>query len=145
MKAAIGRGAPRRRGLALLELTISTLLLAAALVIAVQSLGWLASQRRGAERRQRAIQEAANLMERLSARPFDELTPELARSVALSPASAAVLRDGTLDVAIAPAPGEPTSKSITVTIRWGDRSGVGPAPVRLVAWVHRRSPKGGSR
>lgn len=132
----------RRRGFAMVELTISTLLIAAALAIVVQTVGWLAAQRRGAERRQRATQEAANLMERLAARPWDELTPELARSLTLSPATAATLRDGALDVAIAPGRGEPASKSVAITIRWGDRSGTSAAPVRLVAWVHRRTPGG---
>ena len=132
----------RRGGYAMVELTISTLLIAAALAIVVQSVGWLAAQRRGAERRQRAIQEAANLMERLALRPWDELTPELARSLTLSPATSSALRDGMLDVAIAPGRGEPASKSVAITIRWGDRSGVPSAPVRLVAWVHRRVPGG---
>ena len=132
----------RRRGYALVELTISMLLFAAALAIVVQSAGWLAAQRRGAERRERAILEAANLMERLASRPWDELTPDLGRSLSLSPAAAASLRDGALEVAIAPGRGEPASKSIAITIRWGDRPGIPSAPVRLVAWVHRRASDG---
>lgn len=139
-----GPARPRRGGYAMVELTISTLLIAAALAIVVQSLGWLAAQRRGAERRQRAAQEAANLMERLVARPWDELTPEFARSLSLTPAASEALRDGTLDVAIAPGRGEPASKSVAITIGWGDRSGASPAPVRLVSWVHRR-PRGEQR
>jgi prepilin-type N-terminal cleavage/methylation domain-containing protein len=134
-----------RRGFGLVELSIATLLLAVAMAIVVQVAGWLAAERRGAERRQRAIQEAANLMERLTSRPWDELTPDLARSQALSPATAAVLRNGVLQVAIVPEAGKPTTKRIAIRLGWGDPAGGGPAPVRLVAWVHRRDREGGER
>ncbi|HEY2155927.1 MAG TPA: hypothetical protein VGH33_09880 [Isosphaeraceae bacterium] len=132
-----------RRGYGLLELTIATLLLAVAMTIVVQTAGWLAAERRGAGRRQRALQEAANLMERLSSRSWDELTPELARAQVLSPATKAVLRDGTLDVAIIPETGDPPARRITIRVHWGDPSAGLVAPVKLVAWVHRRDREGG--
>jgi hypothetical protein len=141
MKAVVA--AARRRGYGLVELSVAGLLLAVAMAIVAQTAGWLALERRGAERRQRAMQEAANLMEQLTARPWSELTPELARAQSLSPAGKAVLRDGTLDVAIAPTEGDASSKTIAVRIGWGGTSGTAPAPVRLVAWVHRRDGGGG--
>jgi hypothetical protein len=141
MKAVVA--AARRRGYGLVELSVAGLLLAIAMGIVAQTATWLAVERRGAERRQRALQEAANLMERLSARPWLELTPELAREQSLSPATKAALRDGTLDVAIAPTEGDASSKTIAIRIGWGGTSGRGPAPVRLVAWVHRRGEGGG--
>ncbi len=135
--------AARRRGYGLVELSVATLMLALAMAIVVQTAGWLAAERRGAERRQRALQEAANLMERLTSRPWAELTPELAREQSLSPATKAVLRDGTLEVSIAPTDGDASAKSIAIRIGWGDRSGNRATPIRLVAWVHRRDREGG--
>lgn len=137
------RAAGRRRGFGLAEMAIAGLLLALAMGLVAQTAVWLAAERRGAARRERALQEAANLMERLAARPWDELTPDLARVQALTPATAEVLRDGTLAVAIAGDDVEPAAKSIAIEIGWGSGgSGGRVAPVRLVAWVYRRNPGG---
>jgi hypothetical protein len=135
--------ASRRRGYGLFELAIATVLLGVAMTIVAQTAGWVATERRGALRRQRAIQEAANLMERLSGRPWDELTPELARAQVLSPGTKATLRDGHLEVSIAPEPGDPPAKRVTIRILWGDRSAGLVAPVQLVGWIHRRDGEGG--
>ncbi len=135
--------ATRRRGYGLIELSMAVLLLALAMAMVVQMASWIGSERRGAGRRQVAMQEAANLMERLTARPWSELTPALGRSQALSEPAKATLRDGTLDVAIGPAEGEPSARSIAIRIGWGDATGGRVAPVRLVAWVHRRPHEGG--
>jgi prepilin-type N-terminal cleavage/methylation domain-containing protein len=143
MRTARTLRSPRRRGYGLIELTIATLLLAVAMTIVAQTAGWLSTERRGAERRQRALQEAANLMERLSSRPWDELTPELARAQVLTPATRAFLRDGTLDVVIIPETGDPPAKRITVRVYWGDPSAGLVAPVKLVAWVHHRDRERG--
>jgi hypothetical protein len=128
----------RRRGYGAFEITISAFLLVIAMGIVAESVGWLAAERRGAGRRQVAVQEAANLMERLSARPGEELTSDTARSLKLSPSTALILRDGSLDVTIEPSAGDPSSKRITILVRWLDAVGNPAAPVRLVAWVHRR-------
>jgi hypothetical protein len=77
-------------------------------------------------------------MERLADRPWDDLTSESARALTLSAAAQAVLRDGTLVVAVAPVPGLTPAKKLTILVRWGDSDGGKAAPVRLVAWVHRR-------
>lgn len=133
---------PRRRGFGLVELSIATLLLALAMAIVVQTAGWLATERRGAERRQRALQEAANLMERLTFRPWAELTPELAKAQTLSSPTKSALRDGTLDVSIGPAEGDASARVIAIRIDWSNGAGGRVAPVRLVAWVHRRDREG---
>jgi Tfp pilus assembly protein PilV len=130
-------GKSRRRGYGMFEITISALLLVIAMGMMAEAVGWLATERRGAGRRQVALQEAANLMERLSARPWEDLTPDTARSLTLTRSSTSLLRDATLDVAITASAGDPSAKRITILIRWGDSSGNTAAPVRLVAWVHR--------
>ncbi len=66
----------RRRGFGLVEMTIACVLLAAAMAATLQVVGWVALERRAVERRERAVLEASNLMERIAARPWDELTTE---------------------------------------------------------------------
>ncbi len=68
-----------RRGSLLAEVTMSTVLLVIIMGMTVKVLGWVALERRAAERREQAVVEVANLMERLAAHPYDEVTPELAR------------------------------------------------------------------
>jgi hypothetical protein len=126
----------RRRGYGLLEMAIAALMLAVAMALVVQAASWLAAERRGAERRQRAVQEAANLMERLTSLPWDELTPGRAAAQTLSPATREILRDGSLTVDVSDEPGDPPARRVAIRIGWGSA-----APVRLVAWVHRRGGK----
>lgn len=128
----------RRRGYGLIELTISSFVLIAAMSLMLTAATWVASERRGAGRRQVATQEAANLMERLAARPFAELTPETSRGLALSESAKAALPEGSLAVAIAEVGGDAPARRVSIEIRWRDKSGGRSAPVRLVAWVHRR-------
>ncbi len=139
MRITANRSKPgHRRGYGLIELTICAMLFVAAMGLMLGTASWVAAERRGAERRQVATQEAANLMERLAARPFDELTPESAKRLALSDHAKASLRDGSIDVVIAAIAGDVPARRITIEVRWRDRSGEPVAPVRLVAWVHRR-------
>ncbi len=110
--------------------------------LAVKVLGYAALQRRAAEQRQRAVQEAANVMERLTAYPFDEVTPERARAVSISPATLQSLPGAKLAVEVAPTqPGPgPSAKRIAVRLRWRNRAGDWEAPVRLTTWIERRRP-----
>ena len=73
-----------RRGSLLVELALSAAMLMIAMGLTVKVLGWVGAQRRNWDRRQVAVQEAANLMERLTARPFASLTPESTRDLPLS-------------------------------------------------------------
>ena len=77
----IGRSTrARRRGSLLVEVAMATVLLMIAMTLTVKVLGFVALERRACERRQRAMLEVANLMERITAYPFDEVTPELAKA-----------------------------------------------------------------
>ncbi len=133
----------RRRGILLMETVVAGLLLMAAMVLTVQMLGWVASERRDAERRQWASQQAANVMERLTAWPWSELTEENVKSIDLDPDTSRFLPDARLVIAITPsmldadktASSPITLKRITVEIRWPGRQGREEIPSRLTAWV----------
>jgi type II secretory pathway pseudopilin PulG len=108
------------------------------LAVMLPMLGWAAAERRAVARRERAALEAANLMERLAARPWDRLTTEGLKREPLSEAAASALPDANLAIEVVEVAGPPASKRIRVAIRWRDRPGVDAAPVRLSAFVHRR-------
>lgn len=137
---ARGRNARARRGSLLAETAISGVMLIIAMGLVAQVVGAVANQRRSWDRRQTAVFEAANLMERLTARPFDALTTEGAKDLNLSAEAKRTLPEGQLDVNIVendPVGGD-GSKRVFVQIQWRNRAGDWDAPVRLTSWVHRR-------
>ncbi len=132
-----------RRGSLLPEMAIATILLGAAMTMTVQVLGHAARVRRDADHRQRATLEVGNLMERLAAIPFDELTEARARGLTLSEATTRLLPNAELAVSVKdekPAP-DRASKRLAVRLRWRGRSGEWEAPVRLVTWIERRTSR----
>jgi hypothetical protein len=129
-----------RRGSLLPELAMAAVMMTIAMSLTVKVLGHAGYQRRSAEQRQRAIVEVANAMERITADPFDEVTPERARRLSISPESAGSLPGAELTVEVneeRPAPGR-SAKRIAVRLRWKGRSGEWEAPVRLTTWIERR-------
>ena len=134
----------RRRGFGLIEMAISSLMLAAAMAATLQVIGWVAFEARAVARRERAVREAVNLLERVAARPWDDLTTDALARLKISEATAAALPGSNLAIRVATVEAEPARKVITVEIRWNDRTGRPEAPVRLVAWSHQVSG-GGSK
>jgi hypothetical protein len=129
----------RRRGSLLVELAMATVLLMIAMTLTVKVLAIVASERRASERRQCALIEVANVMERITAYPFDQVTPALAGRLALSRAAHESLPDSELAVDVAasePGPGQST-KRIAIRLRWRGSGGEWSAPVRLTSWIER--------
>jgi len=133
---------PRRRGFGLIEMAVTGLLLAVAMAATLQVVGWVALDRRAVERRERAVLEVSNLMERVASRPWDELSTEALVGLKLSASSAAFLPGSNLSLKVIPSDDPPIRKQIVIEIRWRDRSARTEAPVRVVAWVHRRGGSG---
>ena len=116
---------------------MATVLLMIVMSLTVKVTGFVALERRAAERRQRATLEVANLMERITAYDFDEVTPELARRMTLSTALRQSLPDSELAIDIdqsKPAPGR-SARRIAIKLRWRGRDGDWVAPVRLTSWI----------
>lgn len=125
-----------RRGLTLVEITIAVFLLAVSMTLTVRVLGWVASERRAGERRQCATREAANVVEHLTALPWERVTADTARSLTLSDTARMSLPSGELNATVdEPAGGD--AKRVSVRIRWRNRGGDWDAPVRLTAWTFR--------
>jgi hypothetical protein len=124
----------------LVEVAMAAVLLMIAMTLTVKVLGLVATERRGTERRQRALVEVANLMERITAYPFDEVTPELGGRLTLSPTGRQSLPDSELKVDVVgsePAAGR-SAKRIAIRLRWRGSDGEWVAPVRLTSWIERR-------
>jgi len=137
---ARGRKARTRRGSLLAETAMSGVMLIIAMGLVAQVVGSVATQRRAWDRRQTAVFEAANLMERLTARPFEALTTEGAKDLSLSDEASRTLPDGQVRIEIIdndPVGGD-DSKRVSLQVRWRNRAGDWDAPVRLTSWVHRR-------
>ncbi len=127
----------QRRGFSLLEIFVAGTLLAALLSICLQIIKATTEQQRAIEHRQLAVQEAANLMERLCGRPWPQLTPEAVRQVQLREEMRQVLPGAELAIDVVQPAGEPAAKRISVQIRWQDKANRATRPVRLVAWKYR--------
>ena len=128
-------------GFTLLEVSVAAVVLVLVMAITVQVLGWATAERRAAERRQWARQEATNVLERLTAQPWDRLTAESAAMLELSPQARAVLPEGELRIEVTSQPGPPRAKRLSVDVRWQRPAGQPDASVRLTTWVY---PRGGT-
>ncbi len=124
----------------LVEVAMGTVLLIIIMTIAVNVMRVAAHERGAAERRQRAVLEAGNVMERITAFAFDEVTPEQARRITLAESARQALPGSelTLDVTTIDGAVDRTAKRITLRLRWHDRAGMWEAPVRLTSWIERR-------
>jgi type II secretory pathway pseudopilin PulG len=124
----------------LIELVAAMGLLAAVMMLAAQVLTAMSAERRLNERRQIALQEAANALERLRGVPLGQLTPARLEQVALSPTGAAHLPGGELQAEVIDDTAAPGLKCLVVQIRWRARGGELVAPVRLANWRWEPNP-----
>ncbi|HUY91371.1 MAG TPA: hypothetical protein VMV10_21715 [Pirellulales bacterium] len=129
----------------MVELCATCALLATAIPLTVAALGAVAQQRSGVELRQRAIETADNLLERLSAEPWDRLSPDRLAEFALAAAAEQALPDGELKLALARfprrpgPPGEPAAKRIDLELSWRASAARVRNRVRLSGWVFREA------
>jgi hypothetical protein len=133
-----GRAGPPRAGYSLIELTIAGLLLGTAMGLIAPSLIWVARERRAAERRQEALQEVQNILERLTAQPWESVTSEAAGRIRLDERLSSQLPEARLTVEVSMLPDDPDAKRLFVELRWVNGPGKNAAPVRLTAWIYRR-------
>lgn len=127
-----------RRAFTMLEITVISAMLMAAMATTLQVVSWVAIQRRAADRRQLAIQEVANLMERLAARPWKRLSAEGTKDLTISESARASLPWARLEIEVDDRGQEKEgAKRIRLRLSWRNRTGTSEAPVRLTAWRFR--------
>jgi type II secretory pathway pseudopilin PulG len=127
----------RCSGFTLLECMVAGVLLAATALLCLQTIAATTAARRAEGRRQTAVLEASNLMERLATRPWAELTTEGAKDVTLGEEAKRTLPGAQLDVRVDDETSEPAAKRITVSITYDGPGGEPVRPARLVAWRYR--------
>ncbi len=126
----------------MVEMMAGAAILVALLAVSMQFLHATAIYRRATRQREVAIQEVANLMERLAAVPWQELTPEKVRQVELSEPARHELPGAKLTIEVGPSPDDPSAdkssaKRIAVALAWEDQSRRLGRPIRLSAWRYR--------
>jgi hypothetical protein len=102
---------------------------------AIPTLAWIARERQLTRQRQAAQLEVGNLMERLTALEWNELTPERTAQTGLSPALREQLPDAELTVAVSD-DATLNARRVFVELRWEIVPGRPAPPVRLVSWVY---------
>lgn len=128
-----------RRGMTLVELCATCALLAAAIPLTVVTLGAVAQQRRGIELRQRAIEIADNLLERLAAEPWEGLSPDRLAEFARAASAEQALPGGELKLALVEPPAEPAAKRIDLEVSWRASAAQVRNRVQLSGWVFREA------
>ena len=139
--AASGRTSRHRCGMSLVEVIVSGILLGTVMTIAVPTLSWVVRERRAADQRQQAMFAVENVLERFSARQWDEITKDNAEKIELSQVIRDQLPGAALNCAVHTKPDAADEKRIAVELTWLGRTGQALAPVRLTTWVYRGGRK----
>jgi Tfp pilus assembly protein PilV len=128
---------PSRHGFVLLEVVVAFGLLAVLIAVCLQMLSATAAGRRAAERRAVALQEAANIMERIAAMPWDQITGERLQEIELSPSVREILPGAAVNLTTeAASDAGPPGKHVGLEITWTNAVGDRDAPVRLSYWTY---------
>jgi hypothetical protein len=102
----------------MIELFVSVAMLAASLATVATMSSAIARQRYGSELRLLALEEADNVLERLTAEPWEAISTKRADDLGLAEAVASMLPDGELKLRVGSPQDRPTAKRIDVTIAW---------------------------
>lgn len=125
-----------RGGFTLVELIVAGVVLGAVMTLTMQLLAAVTRQHQEAQRRQLAMIELENVLERITAGNFEQVTAEVMAEIHPSDEIARRLPSCELSVSLHEPGGPPAAKRITVSMRWLNRQGQFVAPVRLVTWVY---------
>ena len=126
----------RRRGSLLLEAAVAVVLLSIVFLAVAHLMAVAGRQRREIQWHSLATLEAANTLERIMIRPWDELTTDGLASLAMSQAAARRLPEPRLRVDVQPSEGPPPVKRIRVQVDWVNLADQRGEPVKLIAWKH---------
>jgi hypothetical protein len=126
----------RRRASTLIECVMALTVLGAAMMLAVEGLSLLAAQRRTSDRRQAALVELDQVLERVAVAPWDELTSENIGAWKLSERFRAPADDACVIAEVADEAGPPAAKRLSVSLHW-TASGVDETSPPLVFWRYK--------
>lgn len=132
---------PNSRGFTIVEVTVALAVSATIVGLVVQAMVGLGHARLRDQQRTRAIEEAANLMEAIQARPWNELAEEQLAALPLSEAFQRVAPRAMLTVTVEPDEQPVAAKRIAITITATDSANQGVVLASLSAWKYRLEGK----
>jgi type II secretory pathway pseudopilin PulG len=125
-----------RSGSLVIELMVAGSLLVVVTASLIPTLGWLVRQRKFNQERQAATLAVGNLMERLTALGWNELTSRRGEQFQLSEPLQNQLSEPRLTVTVETE--DDAAKYVFIQLSWQLGPGRAAPPVRLAAWVYRR-------
>ena len=128
------------RGFTLLEVVIAGTLLGAVLIVSARMIWSVARQREAILDRQTALCEAGNVMERLFARPWGDLSDDAVKGVRLSDDFQRALPGGELTIQLIGLTEDPPAKRILVKVSWSHDPDRPQRSVQLVALKYQVEP-----
>lgn len=126
----------RRQGFTVIECCAAAAMLLATLTVVVSLLTTVARQRQIARCHAQALLEADNLLERLTAEPYAELTSERVEAMNLDSHIAERLPQGAVEVRVDEEAGPPERKRIAIEITWRHPRSDQQQRQRLATWVY---------
>jgi prepilin-type N-terminal cleavage/methylation domain-containing protein len=132
-----------RRGVTLVEVSVAIVLLGVMAGLIVEAQTVRGRLQRAMHWRELATIEAGNLMEQVTALPWDDLNEEKLATMKLSDGLRQALPKAALHLAVDPVTGtdQPESRRIRLEIDWPGPTGEVVRPVRLTSWVYHIEPK----
>ena len=127
-----------RRGFTIVEMMAAGAMTVVLVTMCVQMLTFTTVQRRAAERRTIALEEAANLVESVRALSWEEVTPERVAQFRISKAAQDILAGATLKIALEPSTSGPPAKLVRLEIAWPGGADGRDASVHLSSWIFSR-------
>jgi hypothetical protein len=115
---------------------IALLILGVAVTSLAKLLSAAAAQRRASEQRRLALQEVANLAERIALIPYGEVSTENLAALKPSGELLAAVPLARLTATQSPQAGPPEHKRVRLEVLWTDAAGQPVDPVGLTLWKH---------
>lgn len=133
MPISRGTRCPARRGISMLEVIVTSILLGTVITAIVPALSACAAHHRMSDIRRCGMQELSNALERMSLAPFEKLDDAAREPFGLSPPARRQIPNGRVTVTVSEATGEPSARRITAELRWSNPGGTSQ-PLRLSTW-----------
>lgn len=124
-----------RRGFTLVEMMVAGVLLMTITMVVVPSIYWVHRQQRQTEHRRLAIVEVENMMERVVALPFNDISQAKVDQFVLSESALDQLVNAKLEIRISDSTGPLQTKKIQIQLDWNNFQGISMTPVQLTSWV----------
>ena len=125
-----------RRGATVIEMIVTTIILGTVAAISLPMLKLITYERRAATAHQQALVVASNVMERVSATPFENLATAAAE-IQLPDWANEQLNEASLKVVVDAVP-EEAARQVRLRLEWKSPRGLPVAPLQLTAWVYDR-------